>query len=95
MRIAKPLLAGLALVAWSWPASAGVESTVHKAAAGASSVAGKVERAVKRGVDAGIHGVERGTKAAGRAVNTGAKKIGIPAGASVPAAAPNGDMPRR
>jgi len=57
----------------------------QSAAAGASSVHGKVERAVKRGVNTGISGVERGAKATGHAVETAAKKIGIPgAGASSP-----------
>ncbi|KAB2872670.1 MAG: hypothetical protein HS106_02115 [Ideonella sp.] len=95
MRIARLLLAGMALMAWCWPAGAGVTETVNRAASSASSVAHKAERAVKRGVDAGISGVERGTKAAGRAVNAGAKKIGIPTGASAPAEPPRGDMPRR
>ena len=78
MRIAKPLLTGIALAAWSCCALAGVTEVVHSATAGASSVASKAEHAVKRGVDAGISGVERGTKAAGHAIETGAKKIGIP-----------------
>ncbi|HEX6019414.1 MAG TPA: hypothetical protein VFZ28_15065 [Burkholderiaceae bacterium] len=80
MRIAKFMLAGIALMVWGWPASAGVNEWVHSAAAGASSVATKAERGVKRGVEAGISGVERGTKAAGRGVETAARKVGIPAG---------------
>jgi len=78
MRIAKPLLAGIALTAWACCALAGVNEVVHSAAAGASSVASKAEHAVKRGINAGISGVERGTKAAGHAVESGAKKVGIP-----------------
>ncbi len=85
MSNAKCLLAGLWLVGLVSSASATVTEVAQSAAAGASSVHGKVERAVKRGVNAGISGVERGAKATGHAVETVAKKIGIPgAGASSP-----------
>jgi len=96
VRIAGPLLVGMALLAWGWPASAGVNEVVHSAAAGASSVATKAERGVKRGFEAGIHGVERGTKAAGNAIAGGAKKVGIPSGPP-PAntTAPPGELPPR
>src|SRR5262245_22845644 len=83
MTSSKRLLAGCGLVLLACSASATVSDVVHSAAAGASAVASKVERGVKTGVNAGLSGVERGTKAAGRAVESGAKKIGIPgAGAS-------------
>ena len=85
MSNAKRLLAGLWLVCLASSAGATVTEVAQSAAAGASSVHGKVERAVKRGVEAGISGVERGAKATGRAVETVARKIGIPgAGASSP-----------
>lgn len=84
-RNTKLVLAGLVWAAWSVGARAGVTEALQTAANAASGVATKTERAVKRGVEAGISGVERGTKAAGRAVESGAKKIGIPgAGASSP-----------
>lgn len=83
MSSAKRLLAGLPLVLLASAAGATVTEVVQSAAAGASSVATKVEGAVKKGVNAGLAGIERGAKATGRAVETGAKKIGIPgAGAS-------------
>jgi len=94
MRIAKPLLSGAVLAAWACLATAGVNEVVHSAASGASSVATKAERAVKRGVSAGISGVERGTKAAGHAVEGGARKMGIPSNAPpTGATAPRGELP--
>ena len=90
MRKTTRVLSGIALAVWGWCAHAGVNEWVHSAAAGASSVHGKAERAVKKGVDAGLSGVERGTKAAGRAVEGGAKKAGVP-GAGTP---PKADPPR-
>jgi len=94
MRIARSLLSGAVLAAWGCLATAGVNEVVHSAAAGASSVATKVEHAVKRGANAGISGVERGTKAAGHAIEGGAKKIGIPSNAPpTGATAPRGELP--
>ena len=85
MSNASRLLAGLALLWLMSSAYATVTEVAQSAAAGASAVATKVERAVKHGVNAGMSGVERGAKATGHAVETTAKKIGIPgAGASSP-----------
>ena len=85
MSSANSLLAGLALAALASSACATVTDVVNSAAAGASSVATKVEHAVTRGVKAAAAGVEHGAKATGHAVGTAAKKIGIPgAGASSP-----------
>lgn len=94
MRNTRLALTGLSLAVWSCCACAGVNEWVHSAAAGASSVHGKVERAVKKGVEAGISGVERGTKAAGRGVETGAKKVGIPGGTPPgERTSPRGELP--
>ena len=98
MRNVKPVLSGLALSLCGCLAHATVTDVVNSAAAGASSVATKTERAVKRGVNAGISGVERGTKAAGHAIDSTAKKIGVPgAGASSAShsSPPRGEMPTR
>jgi hypothetical protein len=85
MSNASRLLASLALLWLASNACATVTEVAQSAAAGASAVATKVERAVKHGVNAGMSGVERGAKATGHAVETAAKKIGIPgAGASSP-----------
>jgi hypothetical protein len=85
MLSAKRVLAGLWLVLLGSGACATVTEVVNSAAAGASSVATKVEHAVKHGVNAAISGVEHGAKATGHAVDTAAKKVGIPgAGASSP-----------
>jgi hypothetical protein len=85
MSSAKRLLAGLWLAALVSSAGATVTEVAKSAAAGASSVAAKVERAVGHGVDAAAAGIQRGGQATGRALNAGAKKIGIPgAGASSP-----------
>jgi hypothetical protein len=85
MSNAKRLLAGLWLVWLASSASATVTEVAQSAVAGASSVATKVERAVARGVNAATSGIERGGKATGNALQTAAKKIGIPgAGASSP-----------
>jgi len=85
MSIAKHVLTASWLALLASGACATVSDVAHSAAAGASAVATKVEHAVKKGVNAGISGVEHGAKAAGHAVETGAKKIGIPgAGASAP-----------
>ena len=92
MRSTTRMLSGIAVLVWGSCALAGVNEWVHSAAAGASSVHGKVERAVKKGVDAGVSGVERGTKAAGRAVEGGAKKAGVPATPSPKADPPRGEM---
>ena len=82
---AKRLLAGLSLAWLASSAGATVTEAAQRAAAGASSVATKVERAVARGVNAATSGIERGGKATGNALQTAAKKIGIPgAGASSP-----------
>jgi hypothetical protein len=82
---AKRLLAGLWLVWLASSAAATVTEVAQSAAAGASSVATKVERAVARGVNAATSGIERGGKATGNALQTAARKIGIPgAGASSP-----------
>ena len=85
MPSAKQLLTGWSLVLLAGSACATVSEVAQSAAAGASAVATKVEHAVKKGVNAGISGVEHGAKAAGHGVETAAKKIGIPgAGASSP-----------
>ena len=85
MSNAKRLLAGLWLVCLASSAGATVTEAAQRAAAGASSVATKVERAVARGVNAATSGIERGGKATGNALQTAAKKVGIPgAGASSP-----------
>jgi len=85
MSNAKRLLAGLWLVCLASSVGATVTEVAQSAAAGASSVASKVERAVARGVNAATSGIERGGKATGNALQTAAKKVGIPgAGASSP-----------
>jgi hypothetical protein len=85
MSNATRLLAGLALVWLVSGARATVTDVAQSAAAGASSVATKVERAVARGLNAAASGIQRGGQATGSALQTAAKKVGIPgAGASSP-----------
>jgi|GEM_PF-5189899 len=85
MSNAKRLLAALAVAGLASGAGATVSEVVQSAAAGASSVATKVERAVSRGVNAAASGIQRGGQATGHALDTAAKKVGIPgAGASAP-----------
>jgi len=76
------LLTTLCGVCLASGAHATVNEVAQKAASGVSSVATKAERAVKRGVEAGISGAERGAQATGRAVESTAKKIGLPTGAA-------------
>jgi hypothetical protein len=82
---AKRLLTALGLVGLASSAGATVSEVAQSAAAGASSVAAKVEHAVARGVNAAASGIQRGGQATGHALGTAAKKVGIPgAGASSP-----------
>ena len=51
---------------------------VTSAASKASSVAAKVEKSVKHGLQRAASAVERGASAAGNAVNKTARKLGLP-----------------
>jgi hypothetical protein len=80
-----PMLACLLALWASAPAHAGPKEGAESAAAAASRVAVKVEKAVKHGVQVAASGVERGAKAAGQGVEKAARKVGLPTG---PASAP-------